>query len=463
VVVSKHSPRPGLKAGALLSSLFLLTGCLHFGPDRSVAETGRNETVVASVRAAAQPLTGSSHDYDALLELIGDSRFVLLGEQTHGTHEFYRERARITRRLIEEKGFTAMAIEGDSTDAARVDRYVSGLSRDARAEQALAAYKGFPAWMWNNADVRDLVTWMRQYNESAPAERRAGFYGLDLYGLWDASEAAVKTLERLDPAAAARARQRYRCFEGFRKDGQIYARTTAAHPNRSCQRQATEELGELQAWWDAGTVPREQREELFSAVQNARVVKNGEAYYRALARAGRVSWNLRDRHMADSLDALAAHLEAQGKPAKIVVWAHNTHLGDARVTQMHKSGELNLGQLVRQRHGDDAVLVGFSTYQGTVTAAGAWGDRGRTERLRPSLPGSESALFHEAGIGDFFLPLRGGEHAEALAEPRLQRAVGVVYKPLEERRMHYFEAQLAQQFDAVVHIDETEAVKPLAR
>jgi erythromycin esterase-like protein len=463
--LSRHA---GFLSGALALTvaLTLLTACSQSAPPRNAAEARNDEPALASVRAAGQPLTGTPYDYDALMDMIGDSRFVLLGDQTHGTHEFYRERARITRRLIEEKGFTAVAIEGDWTDAARVQQFLQGRGRDQTAEQALAAYKSFPAWMWNNSDMRDLVAWMRQHNETNRAAGRAGFYGLDLYGLWPSMQQTVTTLDRLDPAAARRARQRYRCFEGFRKDPQLYGRTTAAQPNRSCQRQATEEFAELDAWLQAGTVPPAQREELFSAAQNARVVKNGEAYYRAVQHGesgNHLSWNLRDRHMADTLDTLARFLGEGGRPAKIVVWAHNTHLGDARETQMHKAGELNLGQLMRQRHPDDAVLVGFSTYQGTVIAADAWGDRGQTKRLRPALPGSSARLFHETGLGDFYLPLRGTAPARPLAQPLPERAVGVIYKPLAERRNHYFEARLAPQFDAIIHLDKTEAVRPLAR
>lgn len=415
------------------------------------------------MREAARPVTGGEDDYDALMELVGDNRFVLLGEQTHGTHEFYRERARITQRLIREKGFSAVTIEGNWQDAYRVNRYIRGLGDDRSPEQALASFSEFPTWMWRNAEMRDLVAWLREHNASRPEEGRAGFYGLDLYGVIASSDAVVAALERLDPEAAARARQRYRCFSRYRGDLQTYGRETAARPSWSCERGAREEVRELEqrVAREAESAAPARREELFSALQNARAVMNGETYYRTLYRGGMNPWNLRDLHMADTLDALSRFLDAQDKPAKIVVWAHNTHLGDARVTQMGEAGEHNVGQLMRQRHGGSAVLVGFTTYTGEVLAASTWGERGRVKRLRPALAGSYSALFHETGLGDFLLPLRGGgAHVQALAAPRLERAVGVVYLPNVERQ-HYFEARLARQFDAVIHFDETRPVEPL--
>jgi erythromycin esterase-like protein len=450
--------------------LFLLTaGCSLPGKILNTSEPAPAPASVqetaALVREAALPLTGDDSDYDPLMALIGENRFVLLGEATHGTHEFYRERARITQRLIREKGFGAIAIEGDWADADRVNRYVRGMGEDTSAEQALSGFSRFPEWTWRNTDVRDLVEWLRNHNQPLPAAARVGFYGLDLYGLTSSVDAVVVSLGRVDAAAARRARERYRCLNRYRGDPQSYGREAATRPSLSCERQAREQLQELELRIDAdredtGIKPRE---ELFSALQNARVVSNAERYYRTLYHGGLSSWNLRDEHMADTLDELAAHLDARGKPAKVVVWAHNTHLGDARVTQMNEAGELNVGQLLRQRHDGEAVLVGFTTYTGTVAAASVWGERGQVKHLRPALPGSYSALFHETGVGNFLLPLRGdGPHVQALAEPRLERTVGVLYLPQAERR-HYFNARLSQQFDAVVHLDETRAVEPLGR
>jgi erythromycin esterase-like protein len=451
----------------------LLAGCAALtGPSRTA--TAASDARIAPVREAALPLTGAERDYDPLLEMIGDSRIVLLGDATHGTHEFYRERARITERLIREKGFAAVAIEGNWRDAERVDRYVRGagtgdmgtgdIGTDASAEQALAGFHDFPGWMWANTDVRDLVSWMRQQNASRPAAERAGFHGLDLYGIAESSAAVVAALERLDPAAARQARKRYGCFSRYGADFAAYGLDTAQHPGRSCERVAVEQLQALRRLV-AQRLPgadRAQRDELFSLIENGRVVRNGETYYRVGAGSAVSSWNLRDRHMLATLDDLANHLKSQGRPAKIVVWAHNSHLGDASSTQRAELGELNLGQLARQRYGNEAVLVGFTTYEGEVTAASVWGERGQLKEVRPALRGSYSALFHEAGIGDSLLLMRGnGELAQALAEPRPERGIGVIYHPQEERRYHYVKTRLSRQFDAVVYFDQTRAVERL--
>jgi erythromycin esterase-like protein len=449
---------------------FLLAGCATLTGRASRTAAAASDTRIAPVREAALPLTGTERDYDPLLEMIGDSRIVLLGDATHGTHEFYRERARITERLIREKGFDAVAIEGNWRDAERVDRYVrgtgiDGTGTDVSAEQALAGFHDFPGWMWANTDVRDLVSWMRQHNASRPAAERAGFYGLDLYGIAESSGAVVASLERLDPAAARQARKRYGCFSRYGADFAAYGLDAAQHPGRSCERATVEELQDLRRL-TAQRLPeadRAQREELFSLIENGRVVRNGEAYYRVGGAGNSVnSWNLRDRHMLTTLDDLANHLKSQGRPAKIVVWAHSSHLGDASSTQRADFGELNLGQLARQRYAGDAVLVGFTTYEGEVTAASVWGERGQLKEVRPALRGSYTALFHEAGIGDALLLMRGnGELAQALAEPRPERGIGVIYHPQEERRYHYVKTRLSRQFDAVVYFDQTRAVERL--
>jgi erythromycin esterase-like protein len=447
-------------------SLFLLTtSCPSPNTPRTAATTATPPAeVVEAVRTAAHPIAGQPGDYAPLIDLVGDNRFVLLGEATHGTHEFYEERARITRQLIQEKDFSAIAIEGDWADADRVNRFIRGLGRDTTAEQALATFKDeFPDWMWSNAAIHDLVTWLREHNERLPAERRVGFYGLDLYGLWPSAQAAVEILQGLDPQAEQRARERYKCFEGYRKNAQAYGQVAASRPNRSCQRVALEQVRELEKMVEAEASRTDpaRRERLFAALQNARVVKGGEEYFRTLYAGGLSPWNVRDHHMADTLDDLSEYLDAQGKPEKIVVWAHNTHLGDARVTQMAESGELNVGQLMRQRHDGEAVLVGFTTYTGTVRAASQWGDQAQVKEVRPSMPGSYSHLFHQTGVGDFLLVLRGRPVAAALPGPLPERAIGVVYLPQREREQHYFQARLPQQFDAVIHLDETRAVEPI--
>ncbi|HEV2148991.1 MAG TPA: erythromycin esterase family protein [Longimicrobiaceae bacterium] len=417
------------------------------------------------LRGAAVPLTGHLGDYDELLELVGDARVVLLGEATHGTHEFYHERARITRRLVAEKGFTVVAVEADWPDAYRVNRFVRGTGDDSSANEALGGFRRFPTWMWRNTDVLTLVDWLREYNASLPAgAQRVGFYGLDLYSLFSSIEAVIGYLERVDPEAAGRARRRYACFEHFGEDSQAYGYAAELGITPGCEDEAVQQLVELQR--RAGELARADgripEDEHFFAEQNARLVRNAEEYYRSMFRRRVSSWNLRDRHMAETLEALVRHFDARGGPTKVVVWEHNSHIGDARATEMGEEGELNVGQLARERWGRDAVLVGFTTHHGTVTAASDWDQPGERKRVRPALAGSYEALFHLLEIPAFLLPVRGrAEVAEALGEMRLERAIGVVYLPGSERVSHYFHARLAEQFDAVVHVDETRAVEPL--
>jgi erythromycin esterase-like protein len=424
------------------------------------------KSLTASIRRAAERLDGGATDYDGLLALVGDARVVLLGEASHGTHEFYRERARITRRLIEEKGFTIVAAEADWPDAYRVNRFVRGGGRDPAAIDALADFRRFPAWMWRNADVLDFVDWLRQHNEAEPEGGAVGFYGLDLYSLAASSEAVLTYLETVDPDAAIRARRRYACFDHAEEEGaQAYGYGATLGLRRSCEEDVIAQLIELRRH-AADYAQRDGRvdaDAFFAAEQNARVVQSAERYYRTMFRGRDESWNVRDRHMAETLDALLAYFDRPSVRAKAVVWAHNSHLGDARATSMAARGELNLGQLVRERHGREAVAIGFTTDHGMVTAASDWGAPAERKRVRPALPGSYEALLHETGEPRFLLPLRAAEVAAALAGPRLERAIGVIYLPHTERVSHYFHARLPEQFDAVIHMDETRAVVPLER
>jgi erythromycin esterase-like protein len=410
----------------------------------------------------ARSLSGAAGDYDELLELIGEAGVVLIGEATHGTHEFYRERALITRRLIEERGFAAVAVEADWPDAYRVNRYLRGAAEDADAEEALGGFRRFPTWMWRNAEVLDFVGWLRSHNEGAEG-RGAGFYGLDLYSLYASVAEVVAYLERVDPSAAEQARERYGCFEQFGHE-QAYGRAASLGVTESCRRAVVAQLSELQrraeSYLRRDGIAAE--DEQFYAEQNARLIASAEEYYRSMFADHAMSWNLRDRHMAETLAELRAHIARHGEQAKVVVWEHNSHIGDARMTEMGRRGELNVGQLARLRWPGDAVLVGFTTYEGTVTAASAWDAPAERKRVRPALPGSYEALFHEEGEPRFLLPLRG-EAAELLRAPLLERAIGVIYRPETERASHYFHASLPGQFDAVIHIDETRAVEPLER
>jgi erythromycin esterase-like protein len=426
-----------------------------------------DDAAIAALRSDAQVLTGDRHDYDALIEFVGGARIVMLGEASHGTHEFYRERARITQRLIQELGFSAVAIEGDWPDAVRVNRYVGGQGGDRDAEEALRGFRRFPTWMWRNADVLDFVGWLRAHNDGIAAPgTRVGVYGLDLYSLGASMEAVIRYLERHDAAAAERARRRYECLQPYAGESAVYGQAVLLGVSESCRRQVLHELVELRReagkWLQRDGAAAE--DEYFVAEQNASVVADAEEYYRTMLGGPAASWNLRDRHMADTLDHLMAHLDRHGATSRVVVWEHNSHIGDARFTEMASRGEINLGQLMRERHGRDVVLVGFTTSSGTVTAAPEWGAPAQRKQVRPAPDGSCEALFHATGIPAFMLcPLRSGRYARVLDEPRLERAIGVIYRPETERQSHWFTANAAKQFDALVHIDVTRAVEPLER
>jgi erythromycin esterase-like protein len=413
---------------------------------------------------AIRTVTGSPDDYDELLGLIGDRRIVLIGEASHGTHEFYRERARITRRLIDELGFTAVAVEGDWPDAYRVNRYVMGQSQDHDAASALADFERFPAWMWRNRDVVAFVEWLRARNEAHlhPATK-ARFFGLDLYSLRASMEAVVRYLERVDPAEAERARRRYSCFDHVAGEGQAYGYALAFQGALPCEDEVVRQLVELRRRTEA-YLRRDgwlAEDEHFFAEQNALVVRDAEEYYQQMYRGSVSSWNLRDRHMAYTIDALLDHLDRQFGHTKMVVWEHNSHVGDARATAMGASGELNVGQLARQRYGTESFLIGLTTFEGEVTAADHWGGPARRKRVRPALEQSHERALHDLRCPAFWVDTHSPEARHELGAARLERAIGVIYQPETERRSHYFEARIADQFDVVLHIDRTSALTPL--
>ncbi|WP_214370464.1 erythromycin esterase family protein [Pseudonocardia sp. H11422] len=421
------------------------------------------------IRSAGIPTEDGVPSNDALFDLVGDAHFVLLGEASHGTGDFYAARAAMTRRLIEEKGFCAVAAEADWPDAYRVNRYVRGRGEDADAEEALRGFQRFPTWMWRNAVVLDFVGWLRERNDRVDDERRkAGFYGLDLYSLYRSIDEVITYLDRVDPAAAQRARERYGCFDHYgTDDGQTYGLAAALGAGDTCEQEVIDQLTDLQrhgleyARRDGLLAEDEQ----FYAEQNALVVRNAAEYYRSMFSGRALSWNLRDRHMTETLEAVQNHLaRLRGEPAKIVVWEHNSHLGDARATEMAARGELNVGQLVRERHDGDSRNIGFTTYTGTVTAASDWGGPAERKWVRPALSGSVEELFHQVGQKEFMLSFTTPTRAtELLRAARLERAIGVIYRPDTERASHYFRARVADQFDAVIHIDDTRAVEPLER
>ncbi|MDD5303927.1 MAG: erythromycin esterase family protein [Elusimicrobia bacterium] len=414
-----------------------------------------------------EALTADSSWLDACLPDLKDSKLVLLGEASHGTHEFYRMRAEITKRLIAEAGFNAVAVEADWPDAYRVNRYVKGAGKDSDGEAALSGFKRFPAWMWRNADILDFVGWLRAHNDSlAPERPKAGFYGLDLYSLFSSMDIVIRYLEKKDPQAAARARRRYACFDHFGKNAQAYARSTGLRISQSCEGEVVAQLRDIQQrgpdYSRSHGVHAE--DDSFSIEQNARVVQNAERYYRTMLHGNVASWNLRDEHMVETLNLLLRHLGRRVEAPKLVIWAHNSHLGDARATEMGADGEWNVGELVRERFQDRAFLLGFTTYAGTVTAAADWDGAAERMSVRPAQSGSYEELFHRADLPRFVLNFRKDEILKhALKAPLLERAIGVIYRPKTERTSHYFQARLSDQFDAIFHLDRTRAVEPLEK
>ena len=422
-----------------------------------------DHALLHGLRPHLRPLPGVAGDDAELVARLGTMRLALLGEASHGTHEFYAERVALTQRLVREHRFNAVVVEADWPDAWRVDRYIRGRSDDRDAEAALAGFERFPTWMWRNTVVRDFVEWLRDFNRGRPASQQVGFYGMDLYSLYRSIGAVLEYLERVDPEAAQRARSRYACFDHYGEDSQAYGYAASFGMQASCEDEVIQQLRDMNLR-AAEFIPGsgEERADAFFAQQNARLVRNAEEYYRTMFHGRVSSWNLRDSHMVETLQALDKHLAATVGSARMAVWAHNSHLGDASATEMGDLGEWNVGQLVRDRWAGDAMLVGFSTHRGTVTAASEWDGVAERKRVRPGLAGSYEDLFHKAGEHRFWLPLRDNPAlAELLAQPRLQRAIGVIYLPQSERMSHYFHTRLPAQFDAMIHIDETRAVQPL--
>jgi erythromycin esterase-like protein len=419
--------------------------------------------LTGAVRTAAMPFNPGDEAI-TIAPLVGDARIVLLGEATHGTHEFYRARAELTRYLVATAGFNAVAVEGDWPDCHRVSQWLAGRGTDAAAEDALGDFTRFPRWMWRNRDVVWLLDWLRQHNRHRAARDQVGFYGLDLYSLHRSIERVIGYLRGVDPAAAARARSRYGCFDVFGQDPQSYGHIARFDLSRSCREEVIAQLVELrhravEYLSRNGLIAAD---DYFAAEQNARVVKGAEAYYRAMFGSATASWNLRDEHMMATLGAVINHLRSRGSEPRVVVWAHNSHVGDARATRMGREGELNIGQLAREAHRGQVYVIGFTTHTGTVTAATDWDAPAELMRVAPSLEGSYERLFHETRLGTFVLDLHQPA-VQALTTPRLERAIGVVYRQQSERRSHYFEASLTRQFDAVVHYDDSRAVEPLER
>jgi erythromycin esterase-like protein len=413
------------------------------------------------VAAAARPIAGSGGDYADVIAAAGAAKRVLLGESTHGTSEYYRERARITERLTAEHGFQAVTIEGDWSPTFRLNLYVRGLGEDRSADQALQGFGGrFPRWMWRNVEFRDFAERLRTFNMARPQAQRVGIYGMDVYDLYDAADWVLSYVQARDTAAAARIRGLYACFAPYARDTGTYGQAMVGRAD-TCRDEAEAAVAEV------SRLPRpadpEQAEYRLGAERAAASVVSAEAYFRVSYGGGENSWNLRDRRMEDTVEAVATHVAAQsGTPGKTVSWSHNTHTGNAAATSSALVGELNLGQLMRERHGNDALLVGFLSYGGTVFAAPQWGAEGRGYDMRPAAEGSHAHLFRQTGLPGFSLLLRGSEVLTQALRPSMpQRAIGVIYLPQTEAQSHYIQARLAEQFDAVVFFEQSRAVTPL--
>jgi erythromycin esterase-like protein len=429
--------------------------------DMAVTEISRQSTQTAiskAVQHAAEilPAPERAEDFGAPFGRFGEARVVLLGEATHGTSEFYRARAAITRQLIQHHGFTIVAVEADWPDAARIDRYVRHHApRPARGK----AFARFPGWMWRNVEVMEFADWLRAHNEVLSPDRRASFHGLDVYSLGASMAAVLDYLERVDPKAARIARRRYACLTPWHEDPAGYGRAVLHGARDPCEHEVVAQLTELLV--NRLSYMREDGEAFFDAAQNARIVRAAEQYYRVMYHGSRESWNLRDRHMFDTLQALLA---SRGPDSKAVVWAHNSHIGNAAATAMGWQGEFNIGELCHVAYGDDAVLIGFGTDRGTVAAATDWDGPMEVKIVRPARPDSYEYAFRKTGIARSLTSWRGpsGQQlADTLRESMLERAIGVIYRPESELMSHYFEAVLAEQFDTYVWFEETKAVTPL--
>ena len=414
------------------------------------------ETAVSDVRSAGQKLDDPD-DLDRLVERFSDRKYVLIGEASHGTSEFYRWRSRLTARLIQEQEFSFVAVEGDWTDCYEANRYVKDLPGSPEtSREVLKTFDRWPNWMWANWEVLEFLDWLAVHNQLLDEDDRIGFFGLDVYSLFESLEAVVDYLEDVDPDAAAEAREAYRCFEPYGEDAQKYAQALRMVPE-TCEDEVINTLTQLQA---AAPAYDHGRDDYFNAEQNALVAKNAEQYYREMARGNTDSWNVRDRHMVETLERLQSH---HGSDSKGIIWAHNTHVGDARATDMEQRGRLNIGQLVRQHEGrSETALIGMGTYRGTVIAAESWNAPMEEMTVPPAQDGSYEHVFDRAGGHDQFLVTDDLDDDAALGQPRGNRAIGVVYHPDRESG-NYVPTVLPDRYDAFIHLDETSALHPLAQ
>jgi len=408
------------------------------------------------------PFENEKINLDPLLESIKDKKIVFIGESTHGTHEFYQIRAELTRQLIMEYGFNAVVIEGDWPDTYHINEYVKGNNNIKTPLDALRGFKRFPIWMWRNKVVEDFIYWLHQHNTTLENSNKIGFYGLDLYSLNASIEVIIKYLEKEDKEAAERAKERYSCFDHFKEELQQYGLAASLGITQSCEDAVVEQLVEINSnalfhLKQNGAV----EEEYFDIEQNAFLIKNAEKYYRSMFSNKTSSWNVRDTHMASTLDNLYKYLSYKlNKPAKIIVWAHNSHIGDARYTEFGQIGQLNIGQLAREKYKDKVALIGFLTHSGTVSAASNWDGPVERRIVRHGIHGSYEYFFHHLNIPNFLM-LFNKDTRGLIPKDRLERAIGVIYLPARERTSHYFYAEIAKQFDALIYVDKTTALEPL--
>lgn len=418
---------------------------------------GIEPEVIQSIRQWAYPME-SKADLEPLFRRIGDARIVMLGEASHGTHEYYTWRSHITKRLIREKGFTCIAVEGDWPDCYRVNRFIKGYDAESKsAFHVLHAFNRWPTWMWANWEMVALADWLKAHNEGLPSQKKAGFYGLDVYSLWESMDSIMRYLEKTDPAALKVAEEAYMCFEPYRQEeGSGYARASQFVPEL-CENEVVHLLKEVrQKMPGYNSDP----ENVFSTEQNALVAVHAEKYYRAMIKGGPHSWNVRDRHMADTLDRL---LKFHGPQSKIIVWEHNTHIGDARATDMTEDGMYNIGELARVAYGEkEVVLVGFGSYAGTVMAARSWGAPMKQMTMPPARKGSWEYYLNRAGSENKLLLMEDFARNETLMENHLgHRAIGVVYNADYEQYGNYVPTIVPLRYDAFIYLNQTKALHPL--
>jgi erythromycin esterase-like protein len=446
----------------------LFRPCAHAIPlnEEKVMQGDNSSTTVYTVREFAHVHSGSPEDYEPLIELIGNAGVVLIGQGSCGTHEFYAARARITRRLIEQKGFAAVAVDADWADASHINRYVQGEGEDDDARTSLDGFRHFTTSTWRNAAVIDFLEWLRAYNQSLQGDPPIGFHGLDLYNLHNTNRLVAGYLGRFDPVAAQRMRSSYAyaCFGDPSALAEACGDEFGVTLGQSCEHEIIAEMVELrrrlaEEIMSTGGSPEY---EAFFAEQSAQVDHNAEKYYQAMLGGKVSSWTLRNRHLDETLAALVDHLERSAAHGKVVFWAHNALVGDSRAHESQRPGEPSVGQLARERYGEAAVLIGLTTYHGTVRAASEWDGPFEQKTVLPSLPGSYESLFHEVGHPRFVLSIHGNSKVnEALRDPRQQRSIGIIYRPETEPFNDYFRTRLNDQFDAVIHFDQTTAVQPL--